>query len=451
MMGTRALQQDTQAPRAEGPAPRAGGMVLVAPGSFEPIQAPWIRPGVVVHDPREGVDGLLARFADDLNARGFRITGYVHRPERDGTGPGEGCAERVEVLDLRRRQTLSLERDTAGRVMREALREDADLLIISRFSACLQAMDALGASVGEESSHGMPLLTSIAGQCIHKWHRFAQQEGSMLTPDPRALWRWWGPERLYRDLALGVAEEPVRQIACGPRWIMVEGPRGAGLAYLPRHPRGLMPRLPQLGRWSLRALAGLVSSWDPLEMALGVAALNAHYNHYDLEGDSGNGARLFRKRPGRVVVIGAFPGVDGLLPGCAIIETDPRPGEFPPVAMDTLVPGCGGVLVNASALINRSLPRILRLAQGRPVGLIGPATPLTDRLHAYGVDVLGGMVVTNPQGLAAAVRAGALPRSFGQYGRFIHRVNPDSTLLRHRDQPTPLRPGVSRPILKCRG
>ncbi len=55
----------------------------------------------------------------------------------------------------------------------------------------------------------------------------------MLHPNMEALWQWWGPERLYRDLALGVTGGEVRQIVCGPRWIMVVAAKGAGLAYLP--------------------------------------------------------------------------------------------------------------------------------------------------------------------------------------------------------------------------
>jgi uncharacterized protein (DUF4213/DUF364 family) len=201
---------------------------------------------------------------------------------------------------------------------------------------------------------------------------------------------------------------------------MVEGPHGAGLAYLPRSPRELLPRLPLFERLSLRQLAGLSQSWDPVEMALGIAAVNAHTNRFDLHGSAGNGTQTFSHVTGRVVAIGAFPGLADILPHCAVIETDPRPGEFPIIAMDTLLPGCAAAVVNSSALINRTLPRILRLAQGSPVALVGPSTPLTPRLHAYGLDILSGLVVSDPNGLAAAIRAGATPREFGRFGRYLH-------------------------------
>jgi uncharacterized protein (DUF4213/DUF364 family) len=217
-----------------------------------------------------------------------------------------------------------------------------------------------------------------------------------------------------------VDDDEVHQIVCGPRWIMVEGPLGVGLAYLPRSARELIPQLPRLGRLSLRQLAGLSQSWDPVEMALGIAAINAHANRFDLEGHAGNGVQDFSRAAGRVVAIGAFPGLGDILPQCAVIEADPRPGEFPVVAMDTLLPGCAAAVVNSSALINRNLPRILRLAQSSRVALVGPSTPLTPRLYAYGLDILGGLVVRDTAGLAAAIRSGATPREFGRFGRYVH-------------------------------
>jgi len=390
------------------------------PDILEPVQAPWIRPGVVVHDPAESIDGLLAEFALTLRDRGFNVVGHVQRNNRGCSGQGQGCAPQIDYFDLASSETKSVERSDAVKHIRKAMRENADLLVISRFSACMEATRNVKASIGEDTLQGMPLLTSIAGQCITKWHSFAQRDGAMISPDLQSLWSWWGPERLYRDIALGVAEDEVRQIACGSRWIMVEGSHGCGLAYLPRHPRDLLPSLPRLAKLSLRGLAELSQSWNPLEMALGIAAINAHYNRYDLAACPGNGARMFREVAGRVVVIGAFPGVDGILPNCSVIEAEPRPGEFPTIAMDSLLPGCGAAVVNSSALINRSLPRILRLAQGCRVALIGPATPLTSRLHDYGMEILGGLVIDDANGLAAAIRAGALPREFTRFGRFVH-------------------------------
>ena len=377
---------------------------------LEPTQAPWIRPGVVVHEPAAPVDELLAAFAGEIAARGFLVAGFVERSRDDCT----------EVVDLAKGVITATAMEAAARSLRGAMRDDADLVVISRFAALAQAAHDVDAAVADGMSAGMPVLTAIAGQHVRSWLDFAGPGGAMLSPDLEALWRWWGPERLYRDLALGVADDSVRRIVGGPRWLMVEGPAGAGLAYLPAGGKDGGNRLPVFRQMSLRQLAGLSRSWDPLEMAVGIAAINAHYNRFDLEAAQGNGAPAFGNETGRVVGIGDFPGLTEVLSNPQIIETSPRPGEYPTIAMDTLLPGCGAALVSSSALINRTLPRILRLAQGARIGLIGAATPLTPRLYSYGVDVLGGMVVHDPDGLAAAVEAGAQPRDFGRFGHYVH-------------------------------
>ena len=385
--------------------------VAPLPKQFAPAQAPWIKPGVVVHEASTLVDALLSKFARAIRDRGFSVSGCVR------------CGDGDQILDLATDQRIRFDSATEGEAvakrMRMAMRDDADLVVVSHFAAMEQAAKGLMATV-DGPSKGMPVLTSIPGESIQTWLDFAGQDGTIMPPNMKALWRWWGPERLYRDLALGVAEDEIRQIACGQRWIMVEGPHGTGLAYLPRYPKELLHRLPLLAKQSLRSLADLSASWDPVEMALGIAAINAHYNRYDLEGRMGNGADLFAKEQGRVVAVGAFPGLGSILPNCAVIETDPRPGEYPTVAMDSLLPGCAAAVVNSSTIINRNLPRILRAAQGSKVALVGPSTPMTERLHHYGVEILGGLVVSDPKNLAIMVKNGGQPREFGQFGQYLH-------------------------------
>lgn len=396
----------------------AGGPARRSSPVLEPVQAPWIRPGVVVHDPAHRVEPLLERFALDLKERGFNIVGFIQR--KNGSSIGSGCSGEITYLDIHSGERIAADRDAAARLLRRAMREDADLLMVSRFSACVEATDNAHLPVTPDGRRGLPILTSIAGHCIHKWHSYIRHDGTMLAPDMASLWNWWGPERLYRDLALSVVDGEVFRIVCGQRWIMVEGESGVGLAPLPRHSRDLLPRLPLMERQGLRALADLVTSWDPMETALGLAAVNAHCNRADLPAAPGNGVRAFRRIAVRTVVVGAFPGVDEILPGANMVEADPRPGEYPVSALDTLLPGCLGAVVNASTLVNRSLPRLMRLAQGRPFGLIGPATPLSARLHSYGVHLLGGLVVSDADGLAAALKAGASAREFGRFGRYVH-------------------------------
>lgn len=374
---------------------------------YTPTKAPYIRPGVVIHEPMAPVDDLLAKFALTLRKRGFNVGGCVQQGGR--------------LLDLASAETVEADAAPwAAQTLRTAMRDDSDLVVIGNFPAFTAAAREMKAALEGGMSPGLPIMTAIPGGDIQRWLDFVGQKGPIISPNMRALWQWWGPDWLYRDLTLGVANDEVRQIVCGPRWLMVQGPAGVGLAYLPRSAKEFIARIPQYKRMSLRQLAELAPSWDPIEMAVGMAAINAHYNRTDLEGAMGNGTDSFGAESGRVVVIGAFPGLSDVLTNPQVIETEPRPGEFPTGAMDTLLPGCAAAVVASSTLINRTLPRILRLSHGARVGLVGPVTPLSPRLHHYGVEVLGGLVFHDPAGLANAIRAGAMPREFHRFGRYIH-------------------------------
>jgi len=331
--------------------------------SFDLAKAPWIRPGVVVHEPRAPVDHLLADFALEIRDRGFSVAGYIQRNNRGSDELGQGCAAQIELLDLASSENLIIDRSpdadapsaAAQACLRKAMRDDADLVVISHFHALQAASKTLMASVGKGRTQGLPVLTSIAGRCVHKWQDFVGKGGTMMSPDPEALWQWWSPERLYHDLTLGVPHDEVLRISCGPRWLMIEGPHGCGLAYLPQNPKELVKKLPLYRQASLRQLADLSLSWDGLEMAVGLAAINAHYNRFDQDGHLGGGAHLFRREPGKVVAIGVFPGIAETLPNALLIKHEPGRGEYPLEAMDSLLPGSAAVVATASNIANRKL------------------------------------------------------------------------------------------------
>ncbi|GEO80675.1 Rossmann-like domain-containing protein [Pararhodospirillum oryzae] len=382
---------------------------------FEPIKAPWIRAGVVLHEAGAPVEDLLETFATTLRERGFRIAGSVRRPREGTLAVADLASAGVAIAE-----TVPHAHRMAAGSLRRALREDVDLVVLSPFDAFEGATREMMATLGEGSGQGMPILTALPATELPRWLDFAGSRGAILPPTPAALWQWWGPERLYADLAQGVEDDEVRRIVCGPRWLMVQGPCGVGLAHLSGAPRDLPARLAPMRRRSLRQLAALHQAWDPIDMALAVAAINAHANRFDLDTGPGNGADTLAGLPGRTVVMGAFPGLAEILPDAQVIEANPRPGEFPLSAADALLPGCAGLVLAASTLLNRSLPRLLRLAQGAQVALVGPGTPLSPRLHAYGVGCLGGLVVRDPDGLAQAIQAGALPREFARFGEYRH-------------------------------
>ena len=125
---------------------------------------------------------------------------------------------------------------------------------------------------------GIPVITAVPGVLIGEWIAFTGGRTDLLLPTAPALWRWWGPRRLYADLVQGVAEAEVRRVVIGLNWTMVEGPDGIGLAQTPeRGTPGCVaaPRAGYRAGGSLRQLAALANSTNPFDAALGIAAFAA--------------------------------------------------------------------------------------------------------------------------------------------------------------------------------
>lgn len=409
------------------------------------MPVPPLRPGAVIHGAGSGgVDQLLERFAAELLRRGFRIGGVVQR----NRGPGDDCAEVMELVDVATgavfdisqklgRESQSCRVDPTGvadasRPVRHAVDQRVDLLVVNKFAG----LEAVGQGLSQEMlaglAEGIPLLTSVGSRYLNEWQIFTGGFTDLLTPTEEALWRWWGPHRLYDDLLFGIEDAPVRRVVVGTHWVLVETERAVGLAA--RYGTGAVAP----DRWdglSLRQLAAQgAASWDPLEMAVGTAALNAHYNHAGVSGEPGNGLDLFAGVEGRTVVVGGFPQLARRLPNAHIVDMTPREGEFPEPATDWLLPGAEAVAVTASAFANRTLPRLLRLAQsgsiqsgsthggsaqGARVAMIGPGTPLSPRLFAYGIESLAGFVAEDREAVVRVVASGGGSRDFHPFGRMV--------------------------------
>ncbi|WP_448187750.1 DUF2478 domain-containing protein [Azospirillum sp. sgz301742] len=405
-----------------------------------PMSPPPLRPGAVVHGPgSEHVDSLLDRFTTELKRRGFRVGGVVQR----NYGSRDDCADQMELVDVATgtafgisqnlgRESRACRVDPAGvadasQAIRRAIAEHADLIVVNKFAG----LEAHGEGLSDEMltaiSEGIPVLTSVGSRFINEWQTFAGGYADLLTPDMDTLWRWWGPHRLYEDLVLGVEDAEVKRVVIGAKWIMVETVAGAvGLAARPSAAAdAAVPAPVSWAGWSLTALAAQAArGWDALEIAIGVAALNAHYNHAAQSGATTNGLDLYSGVEGRVVVIGGFPKIKERLPAAQVIEIDPRPGEYPEPACDWLLPGAEAAVVTASSLANRTLPRLLAAGRGARLALVGPGTPLTPRLFDYGIETLSGFVAVDVPALADVILAGGSSKQFHVHGRFVtlHRA-----------------------------
>lgn len=397
---------------------------------------PPLRPAAVVHGPgAPPIDALLEEFVFEVARRGFSVGGVVQR----NVGDMGDCEHAMLLVDVATGATYDIvqrlgagsdacrinpaEVAAAGSAVRDALARGADLIVVNKFAGLEAAGEGLSDELLSAMAAGIPVLTAVSGRFLDEWRAFTGGMADLLPPEPAALWRWWGPHRLYRDLVNGVDDAEIRQIVIGEKWIAVETDAALGLAARPAATLGAaLPDLQALTRNGLAALAaGAADAWDPLAAALGVAALNAHYNRPDLDGAAGNGLDLFAEydADGPPVVVGAFPGVEARRRTARVVDYAAGPGQYPDGAADWLLPAAGSALITASSLPNRTLPRLLSAAHGRPAALIGPGAPLTDRLFVYGLSALAGFVAIDRAAVMRVIAAGGASRDFHPFGRFV--------------------------------
>ena len=399
------------------------------------IKAPTLPPAAVTHGPGSHlIDDLLDRFAHELIGRGFRVGGLIQR----NCNPLPACAEQMDLVDLLTGEQFVISQDlgphsnacrvnpagvvAAAPAISRAITAGVDLLVVNKFGGLEAENAGLSAEMLAAMAEGVPLLTSVGGRYLNEWQKFTGGQTSLLSPRMTDLWHWWGAHHLYQDLLLGVVDAEIQRITIGRHWVMVETATAVGLAALPD---GIsLPDNPvQAGTLSDLIDAGL-NSWQPLEVALAIAAINAHYNQPALLGDSvngpaANGLDLFAGTDGPLVVIGAFPDLAKRRPDAIVLDLNPTGKQLPAHAAGWVLPDAGGVVITASTLTNRSLPNLLGLASHGRNALVGPGTPLTPRLFSYGLQYLAGFVVVDRIATARVILEGGSSRDFKPYGRQI--------------------------------
>ncbi len=229
-------------------------------------------------------------------------------------------------------------------------------------------------------------------------------------------------ERLDAALHHGITGA-AKRVVVGLNWSFVEGPTGAGLVHTPARRAEGCRSLPEPGSYrgrTLADLAALTESDNIFERVLGHAAINAHHNRFDLEGEAVNGLDMIEARGERTVVIGRFPDLDEKLPGAAVIEQQPRPGDYSPEAAADLLPNAEFIAITASTLSNGTLGDLLdHVPESAFTVLVGPSAPLCPALFDLGINVLSGLVPNDLDATAQRIAEGGAVSALKPLGRYV--------------------------------
>ena len=210
-------------------------------------------------------------------------------------------------------------------------------------------------------------------------------------------------------------------VRVGPFWTVVWSERGAGLASTQRdahtpHGHSLIRWAGDLKQQTAQTLAELLRSKSPMEAAVGMATLNAvlEVDETRLTDRNASEEIIDRGEGKRVVIVGHFPFIPDVRRSVAhldVLELDPGPGELPPEAAEEVIPRADVVAITGTSLLNNTFEGLVQLCRPEAfVIVLGASAPLTPVLFDFGVDLIAGTLVVDPQQALKLAGEGAIFR-----------------------------------------
>lgn len=214
-----------------------------------------------------------------------------------------------------------------------------------------------------------------------------------------------GPWEMYDRLIEQVpADVTVDSVCMGKVWTLLKAGEMTGIAATVSEcleEGEALPKWDDLTGLALREVALMSKSWDFLEASVGVAAINAFYNRPSLLDEADLTANTFddyeeKARDKEVAIIGHFMSGSSFLANARnidVLERRPHPGDYPDSACEYLLPQKDFVFVTGSALVNKTMPRLLKLSANAQTVILGPSTTMSPILFDYGADELSGLIL----------------------------------------------------------
>lgn len=178
------------------------------------------------------------------------------------------------------------------------------------------------------------------------------------------------------------------------------------------HTRPVVRNAGYLHQMPYSDLAALIESPSFTEVAIGLATINALLPRDPNQWVDLN-AEKYLVQQGvnkNVVVVGHFPFISRLKPTVKnlwVLELNPKEGDLPAQAAPEIIPQADLVAITATTLINKTFQGLIDLCRpDAQVILIGPSAPLSAVLYDYGVDMVCGTIVTDPQAVLIGVGQG---------------------------------------------
>ncbi len=217
--------------------------------------------------------------------------------------------------------------------------------------------------------------------------------------------------RLIDDLIESVKKNnaQIRDIRVGLSWAGVHGERcGIAMVYESRNKSGnYASETGYLTEETTLEVANHARSWNLVEAGVGVAAINSMTPRREWNSMNAFDIILEKAANKTVTMVGAFPfseRVRAIAEKLWILELDPdllspAMGIIPAAAAEYVIPGSDMVVITGSAMINKSMERLLDISSkaGAYTIVMGPSTPMSEVLFDYGANLLAGVNIVEPE------------------------------------------------------
>jgi hypothetical protein len=198
----------------------------------------------------------------------------------------------------------------------------------------------------------------------------------------------------------------VKEVRIGPFWTGVWSKYGGLASTTFTHEPAMPPPLKEAGHLTKKTILELCNyaNYNCLLMAsVGMAAINSAIEVDLNQCQNINAAEvLYEKgRDKKVVVIGHFPFVNKLSKLAKklwVIERRPQSGDIPASEAERVIPQADVIAITGTALINGTMGELLALCPKKSVVMVlGPTAPISPVWFDYGVDLVSGTRVIDPE------------------------------------------------------
>ena len=221
----------------------------------------------------------------------------------------------------------------------------------------------------------------------------------------------------------------VKEVRIGPFWTGVWSKYGGLASTTFIHEPAMPPPIKEAGNLTQKSvleLCNYANSDCLLQASVGMAAINSVLEVDLNRCQSINAAEILyeKGKNKKVVVVGHFPFVNKLreiTKDLWVIERKPQSGDIPASEAKRVIPQADVIAITGTALINGTMGELLSWCPKESIVMVlGATTPLSPVWFDYGVDLVSGTRVTDPELVLRFVSEGVVFKQI--HGRGVKLV-----------------------------